>query len=143
MPGQNAPGSNRYHLDLICEKNGTFRGYLIPEGSEERKCFQDINELVRELLKILDKKKLPKQTTQLRAYQQREVEQMEDQEEREAHFLINIMYRRNSTWQGTVRWLEEEETQSFRSALELIKILDSAFQQQEDSRNSSSESETT
>lgn len=42
-------------------------------------------------------------------------------------FVLNIKCRKNHTWQGTVNWVEEKKSLSFRSALELIKILDSAM----------------
>ena len=42
-------------------------------------------------------------------------------------FIVKIVNRQNSTWQGTVNWVEEQKTVSFRSALELIKLLDSTY----------------
>ena len=42
-----------------------------------------------------------------------------------ATFLIQIRYRENCTWQGTVEWIEKRQKMNFRSALELIKIIDS------------------
>ncbi|MGE4214705.1 MAG: hypothetical protein AB7E42_08020 [Anaerotignaceae bacterium] len=43
-----------------------------------------------------------------------------------ATFIVEVKYRENATWQGTVKWVEENKEQSFRSALELIKLIDSA-----------------
>ncbi len=45
----------------------------------------------------------------------------------EGTFLVHIKYRQNATWQGQVTWVEKKETQSFRSALELLKLMDSAL----------------
>ena len=42
-------------------------------------------------------------------------------------FVVRIMNRNNSTWQGSLDWVEEKKTQNFRSALELIKLIDSAL----------------
>lgn len=39
-------------------------------------------------------------------------------------FLVHIVSRRNSTWQGTVTWMEKKKTENFRSMLELIKMID-------------------
>ena len=39
--------------------------------------------------------------------------------------LIRILNRQHSTWQGTVTWVDKNETLTFRSALELIKMIDS------------------
>ena len=46
-----------------------------------------------------------------------------------ATFLIKVQYRQNATWQGEVTWVEKKETRQFRSALELIKMIDSAAEQ--------------
>ena len=34
------------------------------------------------------------------------------------------MNNQNSTWQGSITWVEEQKTQNFRSALEMIKMID-------------------
>ena len=39
-------------------------------------------------------------------------------------FIVKIVNRHNSTWQGSVTWVEEQKTQNFRSALELLKLID-------------------
>lgn len=39
-------------------------------------------------------------------------------------FIVKILNKQNSTWQGSVTWVEEQRTQHFRSALELIKLID-------------------
>ncbi|MBN7774601.1 hypothetical protein JYB65_14630 [Clostridium aminobutyricum] len=43
-----------------------------------------------------------------------------------ATFILQVKFRQNASWQGTVKWVEKKETLHFRSALEFIKILDSA-----------------
>lgn len=42
-----------------------------------------------------------------------------------ATFSLQIITRRNATWQGTVDWLDGTSPQPFSSALELIKEIDS------------------
>ena len=42
-------------------------------------------------------------------------------------FIIKILNKQHSTWQGSVTWVEEQKTQNFRSALELLKLIDGAF----------------
>jgi hypothetical protein len=46
-------------------------------------------------------------------------------------FLIDIYNRQNATWQGTVTWINRDEKQHFRSALELIKMIDNALEKAE------------
>ena len=40
-------------------------------------------------------------------------------------FSIQIQYRNNATWQGTVTWIEKNNKEFFRSALELFFLIDS------------------
>ena len=44
-----------------------------------------------------------------------------------ATFAIRIQYRNNASWQGTVKWLEGDAEEYFRSMLELFWLLDSAL----------------
>ena len=39
-------------------------------------------------------------------------------------FIVKIINNQNSTWQGSITWVEEQKTQNFRSALEMIKMID-------------------
>lgn len=41
-------------------------------------------------------------------------------------FMVQISYQRNGTWQGTVKWIEQRREEHFRSALELIRLIDDA-----------------
>ncbi|MCR5032143.1 MAG: hypothetical protein K6A92_04715 [Lachnospiraceae bacterium] len=42
-------------------------------------------------------------------------------------FIVQVQYRQNATWQGKVIWADENKEEHFRSALELIKMIDSAL----------------
>ena len=52
-------------------------------------------------------------------------EEMERLHGEKATFVVRIQYRQNATWQGQVTWAEKNKTMSFRSALELLKLIDS------------------
>ena len=47
---------------------------------------------------------------------------------REKTFVVQIKDTQAGTWQGSVHWVEEDKKENFRSALELIKLLDSAVE---------------
>jgi len=42
-------------------------------------------------------------------------------------FVVQVTYNQNNTWQGTVKWMEQHNEQCFRSALELIRMMDDAI----------------
>lgn len=41
-------------------------------------------------------------------------------------FFVRVQYRCNSSWQGTVQWLDGKQQVIFRSALELGHLINSA-----------------
>lgn len=43
-------------------------------------------------------------------------------------FIVRIISQENATWQGKVTWAEREETATFRSMLELIRLMDGAME---------------
>ena len=43
-------------------------------------------------------------------------------------FIVQVMYRQNATWQGQVIWAEQNKKVYFRSAMELLKLMDSALE---------------
>jgi len=50
-------------------------------------------------------------------------------------FLVRIAHTQNATWQGKVTWVESNQIQDFRSALELIKLIDGALEKEADGQN--------
>ncbi|MDR2355355.1 MAG: hypothetical protein LBE16_04075 [Clostridiales Family XIII bacterium] len=46
-------------------------------------------------------------------------------------FVVRILNRQNATWQGLVTHVDQKEEQPFRSLLELIKLIDSTFDETE------------
>lgn len=44
-----------------------------------------------------------------------------------ATFVVKIFFRQHTSWQGSITWLEKKVDQTFRSALELIFLMDSAL----------------
>ena len=48
-----------------------------------------------------------------------------------ATFKVKVIFRQGASWQGKLSWTEGKEEVSFRSALELIKLMDSALPQPE------------
>jgi len=49
------------------------------------------------------------------------------QHEDKATFIIHVKYRQNATWQGEIKWVEQNKTAAFRGELEMIKLMDSAL----------------
>ena len=45
-------------------------------------------------------------------------------------FVVQVISAQNATWQGVVTWAEDKRKQPFRSALELLKLIDSSLEEQ-------------
>lgn len=46
-------------------------------------------------------------------------------------FYVKITHREHATWQGEVTWIDRQEKQYFRSALELLRMIDQALDESE------------
>lgn len=42
-----------------------------------------------------------------------------------ATFSVQVLFRQNASWQGTVCWLETEQVENFRSIYELCRLMES------------------
>lgn len=51
-------------------------------------------------------------------------------EMRQSTFVIKILNKQHSTWQGSITWVEEQRIENFRSALELLKLIDGALEEE-------------
>ena len=45
----------------------------------------------------------------------------------DATFIIRVQHRQHSSWQGEVTWVDEQKKEYFRSALELVRLIDGAL----------------
>lgn len=45
-------------------------------------------------------------------------------------FIVKVLNQQNESWQGSVTWADTNETQYFRSALELLHMMDEAINHQ-------------
>lgn len=45
-------------------------------------------------------------------------------------FIIEIKSNQYNSWQGSIEWIEGKRMESFRSVLELVKLMDSAIEEQ-------------
>ena len=97
--------------------------------------------IINELGVLMESTDTPKSSVEFRkfhkkgapAFERRETEMKTSPQEvvcqkgEKGTFVVRIRHRQNATWQGSVTWAEHNSTQNFRSALELIKLIDCAF----------------
>lgn len=121
-------------------EQGSFFGRIYHSYSDEPCNYTDIKEMLLILDRFFDKIQFPAASTESRTFfklnrksgRKERVKLMQDQQVLnrrggQATFIIQVQYRQNATWQGKIVWAEENKTQHFRSALELVKLMDSAL----------------
>ncbi|MDD4808219.1 MAG: hypothetical protein PHU30_06975 [Oscillospiraceae bacterium] len=58
---------------------------------------------------------------------------MDCKQHKKSTFLVEVQFQQNSTWQGSIHWLEEKKSQHFRSSLEMMKLMEDALTDGEES----------
>ena len=126
-----------YRTSIVCIDR--YRGD-VPEGRIYHpggggSSFQSLTQFLSQMEDHLDEWKLPQSFTVLRSFgdvPEFTPDRPEDGTTRRgklATFALRILFRQNASWQGSVTWMETGRTESFRSALELIFLTDSALRE--------------
>lgn len=123
--------------------------------SKDGQSFSNIHQLIKLMDDLMDHLKYPQSSMKLRTFKDNNVkyegeligEQVMDKNDvlknrgEKGTFVVHVMYRQNATWQGEVVWTEKGEVRKFRSALELMKLIDSALETQETNEAEDKETE--
>lgn len=109
--------------------------------SREPSKFRDLNDFLISVEQLMDQIGYPQTALRNRNFfespknerkrgmqQVRTADEILNEAGRTATFVVNIQYRQNATWQGKVFWAEAEKSCNFRSALELLKLMDNALE---------------
>ena len=52
-------------------------------------------------------------------------------------FIVRVQHRQNSSWQGRITWVEEDKTVYFRSVWEMMKLIEEALGETEETQDPS------
>ena len=116
--------------------------------SEEHVTFRNYYELLLKLECLMDDLNYPQSAVRLRTFKEENSKDRKKvkkvindsdvirQTGKKGTFVVHVMYRQNATWQGEVVWTETGEVRKFRSALELLKLMDSAMDQEDEEQGS-------
>jgi hypothetical protein len=126
---------NQIHVCVDSRDEREFGGRVYHGALDKVRVFRGVDQLLLNIEYFLDASNYPAASTQSRHFGKRkERDDMAFGEDsvkdkgpgKKATFVIEVRYRQNATWQGNVTWLDEGLEKPFRSALELIKLLDSS-----------------
>ena len=126
-----------YRTNIVCVdtyQRGILHGRFYNHSLKAGKTFHCLTQLLQEMENTLNKMDFPKAYTAARSFAPVTPATAEDTCEedpvgKQATFAVRILFRQNASWQGSVVWMEEGREESFRSALELIFLMDSALSQ--------------
>ena len=127
-------GHNVMILRVTSYEERCLKGILSSALFEGELIFRSTIELLRQIEGMMDQAQLPQRNEESRAF--RPAVQSAGREagaaagERApviACFQLSIMFRQNATWQGCLFWTDLGMEANFRSALELINLMDNAL----------------
>lgn len=124
-----------WHLCIDKYTDGELAGRLYGSMGKRAQAFHSALPMLRLMEELMDNELRVQQYEQKRTF--RSVQrarsysvgwrEMERRPGRLATFTVCIHFRQNATWQGEVVWLEQQQRTCFRSALELLFLLDGAL----------------
>ena len=126
-----------YRTTMVCVdsyEQGVLSGRFYNYGQEDEGCsFHSLTQLLVGMEHILDSANFPQSFTAVRSFSpmsELKLESPADGKFRKgslATFVVKVLFRQHTSWQGSVTWVEQKSEQSFRSVLELILLMDSAL----------------
>lgn len=129
-------------IDRMQDEN--LEGRLYHKYQSDAVHFQSVSALLNEMENLFDRIGFPQSSTRQRTFstldprteRQKEAVQVADTKDilsnsgDKATFIVHVRYRQNATWQGDILWAEKKKKLFFRSALELLKLIDSALDEE-------------
>ena len=128
-----------YRVTTVCidsYENGVPVGRFYNPYLEDGRTFRSMTQFLIEMERTLDTMDFPKAFTAARSFATPPIHITgppgeQTRQGKLATFTVKVLFRQNASWQGTVLWTEGRREQSFRSVLELILLMDSAMQVEE------------
>lgn len=129
-----------YQMTLVCVdryENGVPQGRFYNAAQSGGVEFHSLMEFLRKMEALLDGMQYPQAFVSMRSFGESQTEsersgeplKPQHQEGECATFTVRVLFRQNASWQGRVSWLEGGKETTFRSALELVFLMDSAMRQ--------------
>ena len=109
------------------------KGRFCIAANNEIQTFQSTIQLLKKIEEQLDKTKFPQAFDAIRKFQPPQTVKESAEEPTDtrpgskATFAVRLLFRQNASWQGSVRWIEGGQEESFRSVLELLLLMDNAL----------------
>ena len=137
LPANERFKGNQYRATRVCVdsyEDGIFVGRFYNPGSSQEYAFKSMSQFLTQMEDLLDQMQFPQAFTAVRTFSMRPTEaisfedsDMAKETGRLATFVVRVLFRQNASWQGSLTWEDTGQEENFRSALELIFLMDSAL----------------
>lgn len=127
---------NGYRATMICidsyDKSVPV-GRFYNQFCQDEISFHGTIDLIKKMEAMLDQMNFPQSFSAIRSFAEKPNVNMDGlskgfhEKGKLATFSIRVIFRQNTSWQGTITWHEKKSEQTFRSVLELILLMDSAL----------------
>lgn len=118
---------------------GQMKGRVFSVYFQKTFSFQSDFEMVKGMKDLFDCIDFPQVEFQQRSFFEKRAKQIvrkaedtldcgleEELDKQKSTFIVNVLYRKNATWQGSITWVDQNRTQNFRSALEMLELMEQA-----------------
>lgn len=131
---------NTYRTTVVCVDSYAhhiLQGRLYNPYLSEGAAFYSAMEFLLRMENLLDDMRFPQPFSAVRSFgapPERIVaapSAAKCQEGQCATFAVRVLFRQNASWQGSLTWLEADREESFRSVLELLMLMNSALDPEE------------
>ena len=125
-------------IKVYSYQDKNLQGILYNPYYGEEVAFSNLTRLLLLMEDMMDGMKFPQEAVQSRRFKSSkktaEVVRIQPKPAQEAiaTFKVKVLFRQGASWQGTLTWGEGRQEMAFRSALELVKLMDSALPQPSD-----------
>ena len=126
---------NMFRATLVCidsYDHKVLSGRSISPYYQDCVSFNSTIEFLLNMETIIEKMNWPQSFSSIRSFKNTEDKSLPISSEHIkggalATFYLRVLFRQNSSWQGSVFWQEKSKGESFRSVLELLTLMDSAL----------------
>ena len=127
---------NEYRTTTICVDSydksvpeGRFYNLCCPEGVY----FYGVIDLIKKMETMLDENNIVQSFSAVRSFSGKSATNVSVpsggiiHKGKVATFATKVLFRQNTSWQGSISWIEGRSEEPFRSVLELLLLIDSAL----------------
>ena len=131
--------STRSFVYLTATDDGIMKGQVYNPYYNKAFTFEDEYQMLRVMDDLYESLAFPQACFEWRSFENKKANHtirkagtLMDQEisnlvkNEKTTFIVSVQYRKNATWQGTITWVEENRMQHFRSAFEMLKLMEAA-----------------